>query len=101
MEEQNTEDVFEASRCLKCGCCLEICISFMPGAVFMGNTAMVVMARLLAELPASQRERTLKAYRKHIYEGCEKFNACHQICPAGIDTARLMAHSDAAAAHWS
>jgi succinate dehydrogenase / fumarate reductase iron-sulfur subunit len=73
----------------------------MPGAVFMGNTAMVVMARLLAELPASQRERTLKAYRKHIYEGCEKFNACHQICPAGIDTARLMAHSDAAAAHWS
>jgi succinate dehydrogenase / fumarate reductase iron-sulfur subunit len=95
-EEQDTEDVFEASRCLKCGCCLEICISFMPGEVFMGNTAMVAMARLIAELPRGQRNRTYKAYRKYIYDGCDKFNACHQICPAGIDTARLMAHSNAA-----
>lgn len=98
-EEQNMEDVFEASRCLKCGCCLEICVSFMPGDVFMGNNAMVAMTRLIAELPLSQRDRTYKAYRKYIYEGCEKFNACHQICPAGIDTASLMVHSDAAVAN--
>jgi succinate dehydrogenase / fumarate reductase iron-sulfur subunit len=97
MEKQNTEDVFEASRCLKCGCCLEICVSFMPGEEFIGNTAMVAMARLIAELPKSQRSRTYKAYKKYIYDGCEKFNACHQICPADIDTARLMVHSDAAA----
>lgn len=94
--EEKEEDVLEASRCLQCGCCLEICTSFVPGEAFAGPSAMVSMARLLENLPESQEERTKAAYRKFFYEECEKYNACHHVCPAGIDIARLMAHSDAA-----
>ncbi len=94
--EDKEADVLEASRCMQCGCCLEICTSFVPGEAFAGPSAMVSMARLLENLPENQEERTKTAYRKFFYEGCEKYNACHHVCPAGIDIARLMAHSDAA-----
>lgn len=94
--EEKEEDVLEASRCLQCGCCLEICTSFVPGEAFAGPSAMVSMARLLENLPEGQEERTKTAYREFFYEGCEKYNACHHVCPAGIDIARLMTHSDAA-----
>lgn len=94
--EEKEEDVLEASRCLQCGCCLEICTSFVPGETFAGPSAMVSMARLLENLPESQEERTKAAYRKYVFEGCEKYNACHHVCPAGIDITCLMAHSDAA-----
>jgi len=93
--EQNTELAFDASRCLKCGCCLEICISFMPGEEFAGNTARVAMSRLLSQIQESQKDFTYTMYMKHIHEGCDQYNACHIICPAGIDTARLMSHFDA------
>ena len=76
---------------------MEICISFVPAEEFMGAIAMVSMARLLAQLPERQRRRTQNAYIKHFNEGCDKYNACEQFCPAGIDMARLMVHSDAAA----
>ena len=96
--EENVETVFDASLCLQCGCCMEICICFVPGEEFKGPAAMVPMAGLLAALKDKQEPRIKEAYRKHIYNGCEKFYACHQICPAGIDIAHLMAHSDAAIA---
>lgn len=94
---QDTERAFDASSCLKCGCCLELCMSFRPDEAFMGNLAMLAMARLVAQLPESQKKRTLGAYKKHVYDGCDRYNACHQICPAGIDTAGLMSHCDALA----
>jgi succinate dehydrogenase / fumarate reductase iron-sulfur subunit len=96
--EQNIEAVFDASRCLQCGCCMETCISFVPGEEFKGPAAMVPMGRLLFALKEKPDHRIQEAYKKHIYSDCEKFYACHQICPVGIDIARLMAHSEAAIA---
>ena len=51
---------------------------------------------ILREKNQMSKRRTKTAYRKFFNEGCEKYNACHHVCPAGIDIARLMAHSDAA-----
>lgn len=91
------EEALAASKCLQCGCCLEICVSFTPEDEFVGTAGMVPMARLLSELPQEQERRTKEAYQKYFYTGCDHFNACHQICPAGMDTAHLAVHSEAAA----
>lgn len=88
---------YEASRCLQCGLCLEVCPNFCAEGAFFGMAAFVPTARLLSELPKEERESLCKAYRSHIYEGCGKSLACRNICPAGIDIDRLLVHSNAAA----
>lgn len=90
-------EALAASGCLQCGCCLEICVNFTPENEFVGTAGMVPMARLLSELPQAQKQRAKEAYQKYFSAGCDHFNACHQICPAGMDTAHLAVHAEAAA----
>lgn len=96
-DEQTAEPAYEASRCLQCGCCLEICPNFYAGGAFAGMAAMVPAARLLTELPAEEQTALRKAYRAHVYEGCGKSLACRDICPAGIDMEGLLVHANAVA----
>lgn len=88
---------YEASRCLQCGCCLEVCPNFDPEGLFFGMAAAVPVTRLLAELPKEGREEISRLYREHVYEGCGKSLACRNICPAGIDIDEMLASSNAAA----
>ena len=88
---------YDASRCLQCGCCLEICPNFCAEGVFFGTAAAMPAACLLSALPESQKREFHRAYRKHFYEGCGKSLACRNICPAGIDVDRLLVNSNAAA----
>lgn len=88
---------FEASRCLQCGCCLEVCPNFSVQGSFGGMAAMVELARLLAEASGEERERLRETYRAVIFAGCGKSLACRRVCPAGIDLAHLMARSNAVA----
>ena len=94
---KGAELAYEASRCLQCGCCLEVCPNFCPGDVFFGMAAFVPTARLLSELPVGERKALYASYRKHVYEGCGKSLACQEICPAGLEIDRLLVHSHAAA----
>ncbi len=89
--------VFEASRCLQCGLCLEVCPNFAAGMKFGGMAAMVPMARLIAQLPEQMRRTVSDNYKKGVYNGCGKSLACRDICPAGIDIDRLLVKSNAAA----
>ena len=95
--EQRSETVHEASRCLQCGCCLEVCPNFYIGTKFMGMAACVPASRLIAEVSESEKKRIFKKYYKHFYAGCGKSLACKDICPAGIDADSLMVNSNAAA----
>ena len=88
---------YEASRCLQCGCCLEVCPNFDPAGSFFGMAAGVPVTRLLAELSSSEREELSRLYRTHVYEGCGKSLACRNICPAGIDIGEMLVNSNAAA----
>ena len=88
---------YEASRCLQCGLCLEVCPNFYAGGSFAGMAGMAPLARLLAKMPDNQRKKTASAYRKAVFEGCGKSLACRDICPAGIDIERLLVKSNAAA----
>lgn len=93
--EQQNDILFEASRCLQCGCCLEICPNFYAGGEFFGMAAMVPFARILEELSKADKKELLKQYQKHIFEGCGKSLACHNICPAHLDIEKLLVNSNA------
>ena len=94
---QRNADAYEASRCLQCGCCLEVCPNFAAEGAFGGMAAMAPLARLLAEDKGTpDRARVAAAYRDGVFGGCGKSLACRNVCPAGIDLGHLMSRSNAA-----
>ena len=57
----------------------------------------VPAAKLLSQLERSHRGELAGEYKKHFYSGCGKSLSCKNICPAGIETDKLMVNSNAAA----
>ena len=96
-EGRAVDTAYEASRCLQCGCCLEICPNWYAGGVFFGTAAIVPTSRLLTTLPDAVQKELRRAYRKHLYGGCGKSLACRKVCPAGIDIDGLLVNSNAIA----
>ena len=88
---------YEASRCLQCGCCLEVCPNFYAEGSFTGMASAIPFSRLLAELPEEQKKEAAYLYTKRFYNGCGKSLACRNICPAGIDVDHLLVNSNAVA----
>ena len=97
VSEKVNDIAYEASRCLQCGCCLEVCPNFMTDGTFAGMAGGAPMARLLTELPESQKQEASRLYREHVFEGCGKSLACRNVCPAGLDVDALLVNSNAAA----
>ncbi len=95
--EGKNHDAHEASICLQCGCCLEVCPNYASDGSFFGMAAMVPASRVLIQMSEEEKSNLKDAYKKHIYEGCGKSLACQNICPAGINIQGLMARSNAAA----
>jgi succinate dehydrogenase / fumarate reductase iron-sulfur subunit len=96
-DETTTASAYEASRCLQCGCCLEVCPNFCVDDTFVGMAAAVPASRLIAQTDRKQSKELYDLYRKRVYEGCGKSLACRNICPAGIDIDGLLVSSNAAA----
>lgn len=92
LTDKNTDTAYEASRCLMCGCCLEVCPNFYVGGDFFGAASFVPATRLMTASDSDGERK--KAYRKHIYSGCGKSLACKDICPAGIDMDKLLSKSN-------
>ena len=95
---KKTEDVaYEASRCLQCGCCLEVCPNFIPGEDFYSAASFVPTARVLSELPKKDKAMIFSNYVDKIYQGCGKSLSCRDICPAQIDVEHLLVNNNAVA----
>ena len=88
---------YEASRCLQCGCCLEVCPNFASGFEFTGMAGAMPMGRILDQLPAKQKDEARHLYRAKVYEGCGKSLACRNVCPAGLDIEKILSGSNAIA----
>ena len=91
------ELAYEASGCIQCGCCLEICPNFYAGGEFYGMAAAPVTTRLLTEMPVKVRRDIAGEYSKHVFSGCGKSLSCRDVCPRHIDTEKLLVNSNAMA----
>ena len=96
-DETVSDITYEASRCLQCGCCLEVCPNFYVGSEFLGMAAAVPTARIISAVPEEQKKEITSEYKKHIYSGCGKSLACRDVCPVGIDIDKLLVRSNGAA----
>lgn len=88
---------YDASRCLQCGCCLEVCPNFMSDGDFYGAAAFVPASRILSQLEKSHPQELSAFYKTNIYGGCGKSLSCHHICPAGIDVEQKLSNANAVA----
>ena len=97
LDDRDQALAYEASECLQCGCCLEICPNFYPGGAFYGMATVPLTTRLLTEMDASVCRSLAKQYVKHTFEGCGRSLACKDVCPRNIDTEKLMVNANALA----
>ena len=88
---------YEASECIQCGCCLEVCPNFDPDGIFTGAAGAVPMTRLLLAQEKSGDLENAGLYEKRFFESCGKSLACEKICPAGIPTGEMLSRSNAVA----
>lgn len=93
LSEKRIALAFMASKCIMCGCCLEVCPNFYPKGTFFGMAATGITTRLLTEIPPKERDIIAKLFDEHIYKGCGKSLACMKICPAGLDIDELLVNS--------
>ena len=88
---------YEASECIQCGCCLEVCPNFYAGGTFFGMSSVPITTRLLTEMSPKAYKKLAALYTKHTFEGCGKSLACKDVCPKKIDTEKLMVNANALA----
>ena len=94
LSDRDQELAYQASECLQCGCCLEICPNFYAGGAFFGMAAVPITTRLLTEQDRAAIRDMRRNYRKHVFAGCGKSLACKTVCPKGIDTEELLVNAN-------
>lgn len=87
---EDPEQQYLASKCLKCGLCLEVCPNYGSGELFYGaafaNDCYLVYAR-----DVSKTAEIKKEYDAHFGGFCSKSLSCMEVCPEGIPTIASMA----------
>ena len=97
VNEKRNELSYEASRCLQCGCCLEVCPNFMIDNDFTGMASAMPLSRIINELDKKELKEVSEAYNKYVFSDCGKSLACVDICPANIRIEDLLVNSNAIA----
>lgn len=83
-DKDQTEAGELVSKCLACGCCLEVCPNYSGSDDFAGAmTANLAYKEYTQENDAEYIE-TKKKYKKKFFNGCSKSLMCVKICPMGI-----------------
>lgn len=95
VEDRNTDISYQASRCVQCGCCLEVCPNFVFDRDFFGAAAFVPATREMVNSSPEDMKDLRRNYSDNIYGGCGMSLSCKDICPRGIDTEKLLVRSNA------
>ena len=90
---------YQSSRCLLCGCCLEVCPNYNGSDLFDGAAAAVNAYRILVEerRTTAHHQALRRLYHKQYYRFCGQSLACRDICPARIPVDELLACANQAA----
>jgi succinate dehydrogenase / fumarate reductase iron-sulfur subunit len=94
-DEKHREMMYDASRCLQCGCCLEVCPNYCSGEEFFGAAGALPVSRIINATGKEGRADIRKNYKKHIYKGCGKALSCQNVCPAKIEMDRTLSSMNA------
>ncbi len=81
---------YAASKCLKCGLCLEVCPNYVIGKTFFG-AAFANDCYLAASRNKSKAEMIGTIYADHFGKYCSKSLSCMDVCPMKIPTLASMA----------
>ena len=73
-----------ASKCLKCGLCLEVCPNYAEGGKKHFGALMLNEAYLLSSMSKDRKNELKKAFAEHFASCCSGCMACREICPVGI-----------------
>lgn len=91
----DTRDLrYMSSKCMMCGCCLEVCPNFNVNSEFTGALGAVNAYRIINQEEKSHYMHD--KYKKSFYKECAKSLSCQNICPAGIEVDELTARTNAA-----
>ena len=81
----------EASKCITCGCCLEICPTYNQNNNFKGAVSLVhAFKPMYEEKDKKHRDKMKISYEDDFFSYCEKSFACEETCPKGIPISKLM-----------
>ena len=97
VNERRNEISYEASRCLECGICLEVCPNFMIGNGFTGMAGALPLTRIISQLGKEKLKEISETYKKHVYSDCGKSLSCVNACPVRIRIEDLLVNSNAVA----
>jgi succinate dehydrogenase / fumarate reductase iron-sulfur subunit len=89
-DEKHREMMYDASRCLQCGCCLEVCPNFCSGESFFGAAGALPISRIINATEKESQTNIKKNYKEHVYKGCGKALSCQNVCPAKIKLDRTL-----------
>lgn len=84
--QENQEEAYPLSRCMTCGCCLEVCPEFGAASDFIGAAALS-QVRLFNLHPSGKMhagERLDAVMGAGGVEGCGKAQNCVTVCPKEI-----------------
>lgn len=81
-----------ASKCLKCGLCLDVCPNYAKDGKKHFGAVMLNEAYLLASMSKNRGNELKKAFAKHFASCCSGCMACREICPAGISALAASAY---------
>lgn len=86
---------YQSSKCLMCGCCLEICPNFSEKSEFLGALGMVNIFKLINQSPNNDhKNKIINNYNKNYYDKCGKSLSCHHVCPINLPIEEMLINSN-------
>lgn len=96
-EQERENRIHQASLCLQCGCCLEVCPNFCTGNPFVGAAGFTPLTRLLSQMDETELNQLKETWLQSVYKGCGHSLACQSVCPAQLPLEELLVQSNALA----